>query len=335
VNKTLLVGDPHIKINSLQEGELFLLQLLGLIREEEPKQVILLGDQFDSFAVIRSEVLALWSDFLLNAGHYTKVVLLVGNHDMAGETGGTHAMEAFKSYPNVTVVDNLTEINGIYYMSFVRSVDEFSAIAKAVPEGSVLFCHQSFNGVQFVNGFFDPHGVPTESIQHLSAVISGHIHTEQKIDKIWYPGTPYQHTFADAGEDKGVYAIDLATDGYTVMKKHKFKMPIFVNVEGSIESLISFAENATENDLSSVNIKFIATATPAEIADFWKNSSVMSLKKSAKRVVDALTTVKPDKVLAGASAKTQKEKVHEFVHSRKWRTEPKRLVSAIEQLLAE
>lgn len=335
--KVLIVGDPHLKIGTIKEAGSFLDGLLAIVQDGHYDQVVILGDLFDTFAVIRSEVLALWARFLSAASSKSEIVILVGNHDMAGENGGAHALEPFKSFDNVTVVDEICNNGGsAYYVPFYRSNEEFVNVCKSLPHGSVLFCHQSFNGAQFDNGFYDPHGVDPISVAHLSAVISGHIHKNQKIGNIWYPGTPYQMNFSDAGENKGVFEIELTNSGYNILKQLEIKLPQYFILEAPTVSELKQAVSQivqSEVDLSAMNLKLMANGGPAEIEQFWKDDSVKALKSRAKRVVDALVSTRAEVILPGASAKSRRERLHEFIKSRKWRTSSDKLIDIAEGIL--
>jgi DNA repair exonuclease SbcCD nuclease subunit len=337
--KVLLVGDPHLKIGALKEAGSFVDKLLTIIQDGQYSQVVILGDLFDTFAVIRSEILALWASFLSKASQHSEIVLIVGNHDMAGESGGAHALEPFKSFKNVVVVDwPHTTGDMIHYLPFYRDNEAFIKECQALPQGSILFCHQSFNGAQFDNGFYDPHGVDPGAVSHLSAVISGHIHKNQKIANIWYPGTPYQMNFSDAGENKGVFEIELNNGGYNVLRQLEINTSYFFVLEApTVAELLDLARQTDQLDVdfSKCHFKMTATGGPSEIESFWKDQSVKSLKAKAKRVVDALVSVKSDAVLPGASAKSKRERLHEFIKSRKWRTSADKLIDAAEGLLTK
>lgn len=330
---TLLVGDPHIRINALKEAEEFLDRLLVTIKSGKYEQVIILGDLFDTFAVIRTEVMSLWARFLSEVGAYAKVKVLVGNHDMAGENGGAHSLEPFKYFNNVQVIDEPYFEGSHAYFPFYRDNRAFEEACKALPAGTILFAHQSFNGAQFDNGFYDPHGADPACVAHLYGVISGHIHRQQKIANIWYPGTAYQMSFSDAGETKGLFEINLEKDSYNLLNCLDMSMPKYFIVQtestdhltGKVKEIL-----ALDVDLSRTNFKLIATGGPGEISGFWKDDSVKLLKSKAKRVVDALVSVKAEVVIPGSTAKTKREKLYDFIRSRKWRTDHDKLIASAE-----
>lgn len=331
--KLLWIGDPHLKLSNLKEAELFLAQVKKLINDTNPDKVIIAGDLLDTFAVIRSEVLDLWSKFFRDI---KDCYVIVGNHDMAGVDNGVHALEAFKAYPGVTIVDEEFSIYAdgmtICMLPFFRDKPFFEATCKTF-HGDYLFCHQSFNGAQFENGFFDPHGADPECVSGFKAVLSGHVHKEQQFKNIYYPGTPFQHNFGDAGEAKGVFTIELTKEGYNVLEKHTLDMPTFNVIEmDSIPTLLNKITRIEPNKSS--NYKLVATGTAAEIAAFWKDPIVIDFKSKARRVVDSLTSTKPLNSLNKVSGSTQEEKFKSYVESKKWRVPGTQLIAAANRLLS-
>jgi DNA repair exonuclease SbcCD nuclease subunit len=217
----LAVGDPHLKVGRIDDGREFLQKLVTEVNEGGYTKVIILGDLFDTFAIIRSEILALWLEALTMisaAVGREGLVLLVGNHDYAGLRGGSHSLEVFKHLAQVVDAQCWLPVGGaqVQFLPFMRDTAEFEAACRSMPAGSVLFCHQSFNGARFENGFYDPHGANPDCVAHLAKVVSGHIHTCQAVgENIWYPGTPFQQGFGEAGQRKAVFhmAVGRSEDG--------------------------------------------------------------------------------------------------------------------------
>lgn len=346
MNKVLLVGDSHLKVSRLDEARQFIAELLGHLKGEgDYKAVILLGDQFDSFAVVRSEILSLWTQFFTEASKISHVVVIVGNHDLSGAEGGNHPFEPFENYPNVTIVDqpkslSIGQAEVVHFLPFIRDQKQFEAACLSLPKGQALFCHQSFNGAQFENGFYDPHGASAESVSHLAYVVSGHIHKRQKISNIWYPGTPFQHSFSDAGEKKHVFALDLGTSHYNILREIDLKMPSFHVAEAScVADLLPIVDNilgaTPENQLRKTHLKLVAPGTPSDIQAFWQEESVKRLKKLTLRLVDGFTSVRPLEKRITIRGNSQKERLDEFIQARSWRTNSERLAARAQELLSD
>lgn len=338
--KDIICGDPHGRVSTLPELKLLFAETLAVIKKEKPERVIILGDLFNDFSVLRLEVLGAWSNFIIQAGLKSRVILIVGNHDQAGAAGEAHALEVFKSFPNVTVVDRPSCIDLNYFMPFMRDNAAFIQHVKLLPENSILFCHQSFNGAKFDNGFYDPHGVDPAAVGHLKLVVSGHIHLEQKFANIYYPGTPYQTSFGEQGEDKGIFLTETSADDFKVIKKIQFtSLPTYHVLEwkdlaGVKRDMAAILDQKSDQGLALMNIKVKATGAPSEIADFWADPEVKIFKSKVRRVVDALSSVKPEQDLAGSKEKTHKEKLDVYIKKRKWRTSAELVASRAEEYLA-
>jgi DNA repair exonuclease SbcCD nuclease subunit len=318
VAKTLIVGDPHLQIQRLEDNEVFLTKIMELARSHD--RVLVLGDLFHTFGVIRSEILSQWNRFFVELGH--KTICLVGNHDYAGQSGGNHAMEVFVGRGEI--VDQNRTIDGVHYMPFVREREDFEARVRALPPGGVLVCHQSFAGVVFSTGYGDTEGASPSCAEHLSAVISGHVHTAQRIGNVWYPGTPYQMNFGEAGDTKRVYTVDLTKEGYQLIKEHDLELPCFVDIRTESVSQIVLPEAVSMN-----SYRFISKGIPVEIAAFWSREDVKNFRGRVRRVVDSIAPETGAAVIPGAVVgATKQERFKAFIFKRKWRTSPDRVAAA-------
>lgn len=315
--RTLLVGDPHITVQKIDDGRAFLKRLAILSKRPDVQQVILLGDLFHTFAVIRSEVLEAWCNFFNEVE--VPIIAIVGNHDYAGQSGGSHALEPLRYIggDHRVIVDKPYLLNGVHYLPFYRNKDEFEKVCLALPQNSVLVCHQSFQGAEFGSGYPDPHGADTQCIRHLRSVVSGHIHKRQAFGNVWYPGVPFQHSFADAGYDCKVFEVDLTSEGYSLIREHDLGMPKFEIITSAIHTLAD--ELPTPNPTTSY--KLVAKGSPSEIAAFWKDPRVREFRKKARRVLDGLVPERgevPHEMFRERGDK--REKLETFIKSRQWRS---------------
>lgn len=325
----LIVGDPHLQVQRLDDAKEFIAKLKA--EAVKHRILILLGDLFHTFAVVRSEVLSLWNEFFdwCHDVDRPDVITLVGNHDYSAQTGGSHALEVFRD--RINVIQALVQYRGIYYMPFVRSKEDFETQARSIPPNQVLICHQSFNGAEFENGFIDPHGVDLACVAHLETVISGHIHRRQTVGKVWYPGTPFQHSFGEAGQEKRIFSLDLSPSGYSILREHDLDLPQFVTIEGAVSELADLLPHPDPRH----SYKLRGRGTPMEIAEFWKEPKVRGFRSQARRVVDALIPERGQINLPGSQGKNRKEKLDAFIRSKKWRTSTEQLIVAAGDLLAD
>ena len=207
--EALVVGDIHAKTSNLAETKRLLLWIAGL---HPDLPIIFLGDQLDTFGVARVEVVALWRQAIehLLLERSGEIYFIVGNHDM--NHAGTHNfIDLFQVSPRIHVIDRPTVLNDSLFMPFVRDNELFLQHVNKCTQKTV-FCHQEFDGAQFENGFYAPHGVNIEDITTSAWIVSGHIHERQNLgDKVFYPGTPRGLTKSDANKGKGVHLINSDT----------------------------------------------------------------------------------------------------------------------------
>ncbi len=212
--KTIFVGDPHAQPNNLEDLD----KIFGLVlRTQETFQADILvigGDLFHTHAVLRLEVVNFWQKTIKKLSKkFSRVLLLVGNHDQIGDKQREGSMSALDTLrmglDNVEIIDKPKWYGGWGFMPYFSDNEKFIEEANKLAElgAKKLFCHQTFDGSEFENGFYAPEGVDQNRL-NFTHVVSGHIHKSQTVGRVFYPGTPKWDTLSDANETKGVWAFD-------------------------------------------------------------------------------------------------------------------------------
>lgn len=251
--RILRVGDPHITVRNLEDSEKLLDFILKKAHEYNVTRIEFLGDLMHTHAVIRVEVLDFWQRHLKKMSNDFYITLLVGNHDQPGSKEKEQIMNAlnvFKGIEGVTVVDKPTvSADLIGYMPYHSDEAEFIKGAVQLFEGGAtktLIAHQNFT-VPLYSDMMNPDLIPQAHI------ITGHIHEQKQMGKVFQVGTPKWDTLTDANEEKGIWIYDHNDDGsvkakefiptngvVTVIEKHTIK-------EGEPEpTLIPGAKNYVE-----------------------------------------------------------------------------------------
>jgi DNA repair exonuclease SbcCD nuclease subunit len=141
------------------------------------------------------------------------VISLVGNHDLAAESGDPkiHALVAHKG--KITIVEEPITTTGILLMPYRSDKNLFIKECKKHAAGTnTIICHQSFDGAQFDNGWYDPSGIDLSYI-HQNNIISGHIHKPQTFSKVQYVGAPRWRSVSDANMDRHIWLFELDNNG--------------------------------------------------------------------------------------------------------------------------
>ena len=218
--KILRVGDPHITVSNVIDGQRLITFILKIAKEREIDAIEFLGDLFHTHAVKRLEVEYFWRisfqkiKTLLNI----PVIVLVGNHDMPGskeKEQQMNALDVFNGINNVVVVNRPAILNGIAYIPYMSDKEAFINEAKALhKEGALelLVAHQTFTGATYDNGFYAEDGIDPALVPQTN-IISGHIHTSQEVGKCFYPGTSKWDSVTDANKEKGIWIYDHNKDG--------------------------------------------------------------------------------------------------------------------------
>lgn len=209
----VLVGDTHVKKDDIAEMSLFidwLIKGVNQLQKTHEVMLIFLGDQHNDFGIAKVEVQAFWKKaYSALADANIVSASLVGNHD-ENQQGTENFMVVHDTQTSVVGKDLFPITPTIAATGFFRKEEMFRATAmKAYDLGvRTLICHAEFNGCQYENGFYAPHGFDLPTYPPDLKFISGHIHMKQSFGNVFYPGTPRHLTRSDIGEVKGIHTIN-------------------------------------------------------------------------------------------------------------------------------
>lgn len=214
--KFVLVGDPHVTPDSLEECGRLMEFAYQLAEREQTQTVVVMGDLHHTHAVVRVEVTHFWATQIYKAaGMGLRLVFLVGNHDMPGNASGdpfVHALVSYKGFDHVLVVDKPTTLGDLALLPYRFDPTRFLQDVAALPP-TILLCHQTFTGAHYENSFPAADGVDPGAVMQFKKVVAGHIHMRQTIaGKIEYVGSPRWLTASDANQERGIHVLD-DTDG--------------------------------------------------------------------------------------------------------------------------
>lgn len=225
--KVLCIGDLHFQDVQIPFYELFITRLHKIVKKGKYDYVILLGDVKNKFKHDTRQVQTLVNKLVETITLYSKLYILVGNHDFDSNQEfltENHTLTAYKKWPNVQVVDTvIRETWGdhiIILTPFVPKGRFHEALdTHRWKDADVVFAHQEILGCKM--------GV-TESIdgdgwsEDYPLLISGHIHEKQKIgSNVIYPGTPYD-TGWSSGNRHYMMELELSVDSIK---------PVYIEVE--------------------------------------------------------------------------------------------------------
>lgn len=279
--RILWVGDPHLHMGNLEVSKQFLSKLETITNEQKPDFVLLAGDLFHTHSIVRAEILNLWINYLEVAKF--PHIALVGNHDQVAPGSSVHALVALKKYAKV--VDGPYKMGKMFFVPYVHTAQEFAEMLGQAGDARVLFCHQTFDGAQYENGFYAPDGFPLTLVSGFDRVISGHIHKRQGVGGVFYPGTPFQHSFNDAGEKKAIYLLEVEIGTTTAIKQTAIELdlPEFHIWRETPESVIPALRAVLDDEiLRQSSFKVVLQGTKAHVMAVQDSKEFKEIKKSLK-----------------------------------------------------
>jgi len=211
--KILFIGDPHIKTDNHIDIDILLSELEKICQSITFDLIIVGGDIMHYHERIFTQALNKTLHFIKTLSKYAPIDILVGNHDMINNQQfltSNHWLNVF-SEKNISVIDKpiKKQIDKFIFMlcPYVfpgRFIEALETVDKNWQECNVIFAHQEFKGCK-MGSIISVEG--DEWKQEYPQIISGHIHDNQIINNIYYPGTPLQHSFGDS-EKRIVCYID-------------------------------------------------------------------------------------------------------------------------------
>jgi len=195
--------------------------LFNVIKKRNITDLRILGDLFDNRNALNvrtiNAVIDVFAFFEENLPHL-KIKILMGNHDQYYHNRyDIISLNILRHFKNIEVIDKVVtdNINGksilmvpwivpetsIYqdYMGYVQSEKKFD----------LLLGHFEINGFEVTPGIIDTHGINLKLFKNFKRVFSGHYHLRNTMEQISYLGCPYQLTWGDYGNVKGIHIYNV------------------------------------------------------------------------------------------------------------------------------
>lgn len=230
-HKIALISDIHFgcRNNSEQYLEMikkfFVETLNKLITERKITDVRILGDLFDCRNNINvrtlNVVLEVFEWFEKNNPSII-FTIFPGNHDVYYRNkNDVNSMKVLKKHKNIILHENvyIEEIKGKKILSVPWLVEttedemKFKSICDN-PNKSFDLClgHFEIKGFEINKGQYDETGKDHGTFKNFNRVFSGHYHIRNTLGKISYLGCPYQLTWSDYEDKKGIHIYDIDTN---------------------------------------------------------------------------------------------------------------------------
>lgn len=210
----ILFSDLHLRDDS---AETVLKEVLPGIREaclaSRDLEVGFLGDWYHIRYTISVRLMNAVRDELLRWHEDgIRVYMIPGNHDQI-DIHGRNALEVLGDLPNVEVYTVPTWNHHGLWMPYRASNDVLKAeLAQAIAcqatmpyagQPLTLFIHHGVRGALMNDTKANTEGLGVEAFAGFNAILCGHYHKRQTLDRLTYIGSPWQTTAAEAGQPKG------------------------------------------------------------------------------------------------------------------------------------
>lgn len=246
--KTLLISDLHIDRSEKHNG--YVDEFIDWVCEFNTDQLIQLGDFYDKNTNVTTPALSLGKSVTRRIStHFERSFFLVGNHGLYySGNRNIHAMEQLDGlYQNVVVVNDPIAVDDSLLCPWICSNEEFDMVVDKSKDFDYIFGHFEFAKFRMNQSYKMKHGFTHKAFSHARRVVSGHYHSEQEKDNVFYCGVPIALDFTNKNEfDHGIYILDHETNE---MKLYPYTERKIWFVEGDIEfvSGLELTEDCTVN----------------------------------------------------------------------------------------
>jgi DNA repair exonuclease SbcCD nuclease subunit len=306
ISRILAIGDPHFRIDNLDESNQFINNLSRLIDDRKDIDIIVvLGDILHTHEKLHTVALNSATNFFkmliaprfddMNNRRKIKVFCLVGNHDATSNTiflTDNHWMNALKGWDGLTIVDYpITEpINNSFItlcpyvpdgrlveaLNHLNTLEQTSYTSIKIHDSttyldwklsSCVFAHQLLDGAKM--GPIVASNVE-EWKDEYPLCVSGHIHDKQKIkDNLYYVGSSMQHSYGENG-DKSLAIITIVEGEEPIIEEIYLDIKKKKILYATIEELEDVQEKILENQ--DIEYKIVLKG---------KDSDLKAIKQSA------------------------------------------------------
>jgi DNA repair exonuclease SbcCD nuclease subunit len=166
-------------------------------------------------------------------------------------------------WSNIVVVDKTPKIFETNFNKKISLVP-WGVDVENIPQSDICFGHFEINSFYMNSYKVCDKGEDSQNLLSKSPfIISGHFHRkeirEYSNGQILYVGSPYQQNFGDAGDERGIYILNLKDNSYRFYKNNISPKHIKISIQKLIEKKIdaNFLKENVSNNLISLNVDTI------------------------------------------------------------------------------
>lgn len=289
-SRVLFIGDPHFKVSNIPQVQVFITKIEKLVINTQPDLIVIAGDILHCHEKINTIPLNEAYHFITKMTKVCKTIILVGNHDYINNSQyltENHWMNGLKPWNNIVIVDKPFELKHqnqtfifVPYVppgKFIQAMDEFNLDWKSA---DCIFAHQEFRGCE-MGAIVSECGDVWD--KQYPQIVSGHIHTYQVMNNIYYPGSAMQHNFGEMSK----HIIPILTfrpcrqqpDTKSILKINEvdLKLPCKKVIYTDIKDIEQYRTLDTKGSLDTINLRI--SASNSQFKTFRKTALYKQLRK--------------------------------------------------------
>lgn len=192
----LIIGDLHFKPKNSRHNLILVDKCVDYVKMHRPTFVVLLGDTLDTHETVKVQSFNIACEFIERLSEYTKVHVLIGNHDYINPNQfltNNHPFNPLKKWDNVYIVDKakIFSYNDYdFFMCPYTPDGRFIEALNTLDGWEMSFCgfgHVSIDGAKM--GAYEVTDC-NDYNESYPTLYTGHIHDPQHPQKnVFYPGS--------------------------------------------------------------------------------------------------------------------------------------------------
>lgn len=250
--KIAMVSDIHFGCRNNSEKYLnimkdfFLDTLSKVLEEKNINDLRILGDVFDNRnnVNIRTMNVVLYVFRELTKKHKDlQIKIILGNHDVYYHNRiDINSIECLREIKNIEIIDKVTQetINNKtilmvpWLVKDSETYTDFIRYTGSKKKIDVCLGHFEIKDFEMIRGIKDETGFEHGIFENFKRVFSGHYHLRNTIGKISYLGCPYQLTWGDYGDTKGIHIYDVDSEKTEFIPNNDSPCFVKINMEDII-----------------------------------------------------------------------------------------------------
>jgi len=258
--KVCILGDTHWGVRNdlpifYTHFEEFYRWMFDTLKVFGVKEIYQLGDLFDRRKFINFRTLSESKRILFDKLVENSVCMftLIGNHDIYYRdvldiNSSSLLLDGYLDYirvvdePTTLTLEDNTTIDLIPWICPSKEKEILEYIKNS--KSDLCFGHFEISKLPMYVGVESHTGLDIRVFEHYELVCSGHYHTKSSKDNVVYVGTPYEMTWQDYNDPKGIHIFDTETRELTF-------------IESPLRKFVKIEYNDTQEipDVSTLNLK--------------------------------------------------------------------------------